>query len=41
MFLRRMNYNRCEDEIMNYVKINKTMKNAGGISIPDFFRKIK
>ena len=26
----------CKSEILNYTKNNNTMKNAGGISIPDF-----
>lgn len=30
---------KCSEEILNYVKKNKTMKSDGGISIPDFVKK--
>lgn len=30
---------KCRDEIIRYIKENKTFKNGGGISIPDFIKK--
>lgn len=29
----------CQEEITNHIKHNNTMKNAGGISIPDFIKR--
>lgn len=30
---------KCQNEIYNYIKTNKTFKNAGGITIPDFIKR--
>ena len=29
----------CQTEINNYIKTNKTIKNCGGVTIPDFIRR--